>query len=84
MNHETVNRILRGRRTTTSRRKVPTLSQVLSSIQEATFASERPHVPKTGRQTFLPWAPSNLVTYLLTYKCCYSFSNAAERFNQGY
>jgi len=27
--------------------------------------------PYMGRQTcFFPWAPSNLVTLLLTYKCC--------------
>jgi len=46
------------------RRKVPTMSQVLSSIH--TFASERPHIRTLGHQTcILPRAPSNLVTPLV-------------------
>ena len=47
------------------RRKVPPMSQVLSSIQYT--ASERPQVRTWGRQTsFLSQMPSNLVTPLDT------------------
>jgi len=53
------------------RRKALTLSQVLSSIQY--IYSEKPQVRTWGRQNcFLPWAPSNLVTPLLAYKCCHT------------
>ena len=52
------------------RRKVPTMSQVLSSIQYCTFTSERPQFRTWGCQTcFLPRAPSNLVTPLLRRLC---------------
>ena len=42
-------------------------------LQYSTFNSEKPQVRTWGRQNcFLPWAPSNLVTPLLAYKCCHT------------
>ena len=53
-----------------------------STFFNSTFASERPQVLTRWRRTcFLFRAPSNLVTPLLTYICCYSFSHAAIWFN---
>ena len=58
---------------------------VTSTFFNSTFASERLQVRTWGRKTgFLPWATSNLVAPLLTYKCCYSFSHAAIWFNQSH
>jgi len=67
------------------RRAPKSRDNVTSTFFNSTFASERLQVRTWGRQTcFLPWAPSNLVTPLLTYKCCNSFSHAAIWFNQGH
>jgi len=69
------------------RQKVPTMSQILSSIRA--FAFERPQVRTWGRQPcFLPQAPSNLVTplswcyqWLLCYSnhWCYSIKNIMKK-----
>jgi len=49
--------------------KVPTMSKYF--LQYSTFASKKPHVRTWGRQTcFLPRAPSNLVTPLVTGVAC--------------
>jgi len=54
-----------GRGMTAGRRKVPTMSQVLSSIKY--FCFRKTSGSNMGRQTcFLPRAPSNLVTPLHT------------------
>jgi len=46
------------------RRKVPTMSQVLFSIQYIRF--RKTSGSNMGAPKFLPWAPSNLVTPLHT------------------
>jgi len=59
-------------------------NKVTSTFFNSTFASERPQVRTWGRQTcFLPRAPSNLVTPLLTGTGAVSFGGMCWSFGFG-